>query len=138
MANAQILTLRGMVDAIIALDIPSVRRVFPAPPENVSTADLPAMWPALPSIATNDREIFCKATTEDIAMSLFVAVEPYGQDTQANRFDLAIALGDELRTAFNAWEYSLWLDYDIAVTTAQVVAQTGYWGIIAELTARNA
>ena len=131
------LTLRGMVDAIISLDLVSVKKVYNAPPESNNTADLPALWPMLPSIATNDREIACVNTQNEITVSMMIAVQPYGQDVQSGRFDLAIKLGDELRDALDAWNYSLWVDYDISVSSDIVGSATGYWGIVANITARN-
>lgn len=137
MASAIKLTLRGLADAIIALKLPSVAEVYPAPPESENTADLPSMWPTLPSLATNDSPFACDVMTKDVTMGIVIAVEPNGQSAQDARFNLAIKLGDELRTALDGLKYSLFSDYTINVSTSIDVAGTGYWGIVAEYTARN-
>lgn len=141
---ADILTMRGMVDAIIAIDLKSVEVVYNAPPESVATPDLPALWPSLPSVASNDAVLVCDGFTGDVTMDIVIAVEPYGQDEQEVRFDFAIQLGDELRAALSTtsyqpvWDYSFHTDYEISVVTDINVGDSWYWGIRATVTARNA
>ena len=131
------LTLRGMVDAIIAIDLDNVAQVYSSPPESVATADLPCLYPDLLTIGTNERIFNCDGMTEDVTAILVIAVEPFGQDTQQARFDLSVLLADELRDAFADWDYSLFIDYTVDMVADIVISQKGYWGVRATITATN-
>ncbi len=137
------ITLRGIVDAIAALSLAGVRTVYAEPPSNVTTDELPALWPELPTLDSGDFVFSCDTLNTTATMQFVIAVSPYGQKTQPIRFNDSVDIVDQLRTVLSTtshggtWSYSTFLYFELSVGTDINTMTAFYWGIRATITARN-
>jgi len=123
--------------ALAALSVTGVTRKFTHPPASLATADLPAMWPGLPS---GNEPAFTFQTSggwPTLICDLTVAVEPVAQSTQSSNYDLMITIIDNLSTALRAASIGRSLLTWIITGNAQVtVAGTTYWAVIATVSGK--
>jgi hypothetical protein len=131
-------TYAAFTAAVAALSITGRKRAYSSPPMQITTADLPASYPRLPSGGLNtDSLSTCTNSGNRRVVDLVVVVEPLGQGTQPQNFAATIAIIDAveaaLRTASDGGIITPWLEW--AITTAPViVGDTPYWAVTATVT----
>lgn len=143
MANE--LKLRGLIDAVTALEITGVKKVYTEPPPNTNRPQTPALWPELPFLERGEMLFSCDALNVRASLSFVVAIAPYGQKTQEVKFDLAVDMADAIKTALDTLTdpaattyFCNFLDLEISVTTDIQTMTAAYWGVRATVTAENA
>lgn len=126
------MTLRIFLDALLAASLPSVKRVFTAPPDALNTADLPALWPELPGVG--DAAItFGGDYWPTYRVRLVLAIEPVAQSTRAQVFARTVDLLDEMLATYEGVDAALSrlsLSAQVAVTE---VAGTAYWAVACDV-----
>ncbi len=135
-------TNAAFLTAIQAMTVTGVSRHYEEPPRKLSTADLPAAFPLMPSGALGEKSLSCYDTNKTRSIGYVVAIEPVGQGTQAENYGQLAAVMDNMETAFDALEKSQggtlanFIEYEIA---AEIFAVAGidYWSIVATISARD-
>ncbi len=129
------MTYTEFVEHVAAVGVVGVHRSFGAPPNQLSTADLPAKWPRLPD---GDSEI---ATFGDdlgldtLRCDLVVAVEAVGQNTQPANYARCLQMVDGLQAGLTvAAQAGGVIDRWGLRLMADLVGQTPYWLIVASVT----
>ena len=116
------------------LTIAGVTKAYSAPPTQLSTAQLPAMWPRLPSGETTIATMTGAAGLPSLTCDLVIAVEAYGQNTQPANYAKALAIIDALQAALadealdgvvDTWQMRL---------DVEQIGDTAYWAIVATVT----
>lgn len=130
-------TYAGFIDAIEALSVTGVARVFQGPPAALSTADLPAMWCQVPR--GDEKAITFQAAGgwPTLTVEVYLAIEPAAQNMQAENFAAQVAALDNLAAALRTLDVGKApLSWELrAVTIA--VAGANYWGVVATVTGRG-
>lgn len=95
-------TYAAFIDNVAGLSITGVTRQYTAPPQQLSTADLPASYPRLPiadnqSITLTHARGLLSATVE-----LVVVMEPYRQGSNVSNFEACVDMIDAIETALTA------------------------------------
>jgi len=121
--------------ALAELSVTGVTRAFTHPPESLGTADLPALWPGLPSGNEPMLTFQTKGGWPEMTCDLVVAVEPVPQNIQSANYDDMITIIDNLSTALRAASIGRGpLTWTIAGNAQVTVAGTIYWAVIATVT----
>jgi len=96
-------TYTAVISALAEMNVPGVRRRYAAPPLSLSTADLPASYPMLPSGSDANLVLgnggLAGGNQPTITVDLVFALEPIGQGTYIQNFAAATALIDNIVTA---------------------------------------
>jgi hypothetical protein len=122
------------VATLSGLTVAGVRKVYTSPPVQLSTAQLPAMWPRLPS---GESTVVTMAGGLDLPMlrcDLVIAVEPWQQNTQPANYGRTLALLDALQAALAAECDDGTLDSWTVRIDGEMVGEVPYWAIIATVT----
>jgi len=130
-------TLNQFVTAVSGVTLASATRTFAYPPETINTADMPAQWVGLPQGDSPDIISAVNIRNKTRTVDLIVAVSPYGQDTQKQRFDTAVTVMDEIETALDALTTMNFMSYTMRMTTEVQAGQLGYWAVVATVTGRD-
>ena len=99
-------TYAAFVTALTGLTVTGVTRRYTEPPQSLSTADMPAQYPLLPS--GDDRPITHGQGSrpgdglETLRLDLVIAYEPVAQNTNSANFTGLLTLMDNARTAIKA------------------------------------
>jgi hypothetical protein len=124
--------------AVAALSIAGRKRAYTSPPMQITTADLPASYPRLPSGGLNpDSLSTCTSSGNRRVVDLVVVVEPMGQGTQPQNYAATLAIIDAvenaLRTASDGGTITPWLEWTLSIAPV-VVGDTPYWAVTATVT----
>jgi len=136
-------TNAAFVAALQAMTVTGVTRHYDEPPGALSTADLPAAFPMMPQAQLGQTVLSCLANNKTRGMQYAIALEAAGQGTISQNYALIAAMMDNLETALDGLAthsggtLALWIDYNIATGTVVDIAGTEYWGVVAEIVARN-
>lgn len=131
-------TYATFVTAVTGLAIAGITRQYDYPPQQITTADLPASFPRLPGGTLNlDTLTTCDTSGNARTMELIVLVQALGQDNNEPNYDDTITLIDAvdgaLRTAMDGATIMPILEWTLS--SGQVpVGGSAYWGITAEIT----
>lgn len=130
-------TFVQLVDAVQALSVTGVTRHYDYPPESISTADLPALWPmpgagGLPSIQSS-----CIGIDKTRTIPIFIAIEPVAQGTNSQNYEALPPIMDALETALDGMTVADFVEYELDSGTVFAVAEIQYWGVTATVTTRN-
>lgn len=128
------MTYAEYVVTLAGLTVPGVARRFNAPPTQLSTAQLPAMWPRLPRGASNVVTLGSALDMAVLTCDLIVAVEPVGQNTQPTNYAKAIGLIDALQSALAAEAAGGMVDSWTFRLDGELVGETAYWVVVATVT----
>lgn len=123
--------------ALAALSVTGVTRKFAYPPASVGTADLPAMYPALPRGIEGGLTFVSNGGWPALFCDLIVLLEPVGQNTQSGNYAATIAMIDNVSAALRSSDIGrAKLNWE-TITNVQVdVAGTPYWAVITTVEAR--
>lgn len=130
------MTISEWVAGLAALSITGVKRKYTAPPQQVNTGDLPAMYPRVPQ-DTVEVVSFGGTTGLTVAsIELVIAICPYALSTAATEFARAVSLIDAMKTTLDAAVISLGIDrYTIRQDILDLGSDTVYWGLVATVEA---
>jgi hypothetical protein len=122
------------VATLSGLTVAGVRKVYTSPPVQLSTAQLPAMWPRLPS---GESTVVTMAGGLDLPVlrcDLVIAVEPWAQNTQPVNYGRALALLDALQAALADESAEGTVDSWTVRIGGEAIGETAFWAIIATVT----
>jgi hypothetical protein len=117
--------------------ITGVTRFYDEPPASLSTADLPAAFPLMPSGVLGERVTSCVDDSKTRLMDYVICVEAAGQGTQAQNYAALAAIMDSLEDKLDALTTANFTDYEIAANTTFAVADIPYWSIVASVSMRS-
>lgn len=137
-------TNKAFLDAVQGLTPQGVSRIFSEPPRQVSTAELPAAFPLMPSGGIGEKVLSCWASNKTRSIGYIVLIEAVGQGTQPQNYGQLATLMDHLETALDTLEKSQdatdgianFVEYDIAAVI-YTVGGHDYWAIEATINARD-
>jgi len=135
-------TNAAFLAAIQALIVSGVTTHFDEPPRALSTAQLPAAFPLMPSGAMGEKVLSCWSQNKTRSIGFVIAIEAVGQGTQPQNYARLAALMDNLETALDGLEKSQggtlanFIEYDIAAEIFEV-AGNDYWSVVATVSARD-
>lgn len=130
-------TYAAFVAALAALSPSGVTRKFSNPPASLGTADLPALWPQLPSGNEPAFTFEGGGGWPVLSCGLVIAVEPVNQNTQPANYAAMVTMMDSLSTALRAADIGRsQITWSIAGNAQVDVAGTTYWAVIATVEAR--
>lgn len=129
-------TYAAFVASINALTVTGVKRKYTSPPNRLSTADLPAMYPRLPSGAEGPVTADGQGMWPTLTAEIVIVVEPVGQNLQPTNFAAAVTMLDNLsialRSAQLAKSKTRWTMRQQIVNYG---TETNYWTLVASVTA---
>jgi hypothetical protein len=124
-------TYTDFVGDIAGMTISGVTRQYTAPPQQLSTADLPASYPRLPIADNQSVTLTHGRGLLQAVMELVVVVEPYRQGTNVVNFATCLTLVDAIETALaanaNTYEIDRW---SIALQIEEYGADRPYWQLV--------
>jgi hypothetical protein len=94
------MTFVEFVQGVAGLSVTGVKRKHPAPPSSLGAADLPVMYPRIPTQTTEPQTFSANGSSATVEIAVVVA--PDGLDTKGANFVLACALVDSLNAALSA------------------------------------
>lgn len=125
------------IAGLCGLSVAGVKRAIAYMPAQVSTADLPLLFPSLPRGETQIVTLTGGMDLPTLRVTLVILVEPTAQNRPQPTWDACIALLDAQAAALDAATltqgvvgYSIRLDQ---ISLSGVDAATTYWAIIAEV-----
>ena len=119
---------------LAGLDVTGVVKRYSSPPTQLSTAQLPAQWPRLPSGETQIATMSGGVGIPSLTCDLVVAVEAYGQNTQPANYTKALTVIDALQVALTAEALDGVVDSWQLRLDAEQIGDTAYWVIVATVT----
>lgn len=129
------MTYAFFVAGLRALTVTGVRRVYDAPPSQLSTAQLPAMYPRLPEGNTSIATLGEALDLFSCAGELVIVVAPLSQDSNKVNMNDAISLMDALHTTLaSAADDNQYDKWTIRIEN-DVIGDTPYWLIVARVEA---
>ena len=90
------------VSALTGMSVTGVRRAYTSPPAQVSTADMPMLFPKLPEGSTEVDTLGNTTGIRRMTCDLVLAVEPITQNRQSANYAATLTLLDALETALIA------------------------------------
>lgn len=129
-------TYAAFYDALQAMAVTGVTRHYDNPPASLDTADLPAAFPLLPDGSKVEGGYTCIVAKER-RCQFVICIDAAGQGTMSENTEALIPLMDNLETAIDSLTVMPLIEYTIEAGTV-AVAEQEYWGITAEITARDA
>lgn len=136
---AVITSYAAFTTALAALSITGVKRKFTAPPASVDTADLPAIWPGLPSAIEPQMTFATPGGWPAMKCDLVVALEPVVQNTQSANYAATVAMLDTLSGVLRTPANHIGRGPMTWTITANVqinVSGNLYWAVIATVEVR--
>lgn len=128
------MTYAEYVATLTALTVAGVTKRYSAPPAQLSTAQLPAMWARLPSGTVEVVAMDGGAGLPSFTCDLVIAIEAMGQNTQPANYAKALAVIDAMQTTLTTEALNSDLDsWQMRVDVDQV-GDTAYWVIVATVT----
>lgn len=122
-------TLRG-------LTVAGVKRKFNGPPNQLSTADLPAQYPRLPDYQNNTQTMSGGMGLATLKAEIAVVIEAVGQNyNYLANFDAAVAMLDAMQDALSGITITAGLN---SWTLRQEITEFGatpYWVLVAAVEA---
>lgn len=132
-------TLQAFYYGLSRLSVTGVARTYEYEPDGVTTADLPALWVALPSAdngAASNWATACDVTGKSRTAVVVVAIEPAGQDGPGRNTAAVLRMMDALEMALDGLTYP-YVDYTLTGGQPIETALTQYWGVTATVTIRG-
>ena len=128
------MTYTEFVETLAAINVAGVQRRFGAPPNQLSTADLPAMWPRLPDSDSSVATFGGGMDLDTLRCEVAVCVEAVGQNMQPTNYARCLQLVDAMQAALVAAAGDGVIDSWTLKLTAEMVGQTPYWLLVASVT----
>ncbi len=121
------------------MTVSGVARNYEYEPDGLTTADLPALWVALPSgdsAQASNWSTASEVTGKSRTAVVVVAIEPAGQDAPGPNTKAVLKMMDALETALDALAYPF-VEYTMSGGQPIETALTQYWGVTATVTVRG-
>jgi len=131
------MTYAEYVATLTALTVTGVTKRYSAPPSQLSTAQLPAMWARLPSGTVEVVAMDGGAGLPSFTCDLVIAIEAMAQSTQPANYAKGIAVIDALQAALTTEALEGVLDSWALRLDAEAIGDTAYWVIVATVTGSN-
>ncbi len=131
------MTYAEYVATLTALTVAGVTKRYSAPPAQLSTAQLPAMWARLPSGTVEVVAMDGGAGLPSFTCDLVIAIEAMAQNTQPANYAKGIAVIDALQAALTTEALEGVLDSWALRLDAEAIGDTAYWVIVATVTGSN-
>ncbi len=128
------MTYTEYVATLAGLSITGVVKAYSSPPTQLSTAQLPAQWPRLPSGETAVASLGGEMGLPSFTCDLVIAVEAMQQNTQPANYTKALALIDALQTALTTEALNNVVDSWQMRLDGEQIGDTAYWVIVATVT----
>jgi len=119
---------------LAALPVTGVVKLYTSPPTQLTTAQLPAMWPRLPQGETQIVAMTGGTGLPALTCDLVIAVEVLGQNTQPANYAKALTTIDALQTALIAEALDGVVDSWALRLDVEQIGDTAYWVIVATVT----
>jgi hypothetical protein len=124
-------TYATFISNIAGMSISGVTRQYTAPPQQLSTADLPASYPRLPIADNQSVTLTHGRGLLQAAVELVIVVEPYRQGTNVANFATCVALVDAVETSLatnaNTYEIDRW---NIALQIEEYGIDRPHWQLV--------
>lgn len=116
------------VTNLTGMSVTGVTRVYTEPPRSLNTADLPAMWPQLPTAENSSVTLTHASGLRQATVDLIIAVEPYQQSTNNANFSATITLLDNIETALVTNAASFGIDrWSVRQGILEVTENNSFW-----------
>ena len=134
---AIITSYETFIEALTDLTVTGITRTFTEPPNSIGSADLPAMWPGLPSGEEIPMTFQTAGGWPTLTCDLIVAVEAVAQDTQSANFSATVEIMDNLSSALRLASIGrAALTWTITANAQVQVAGVTYWAVIATVSGK--
>lgn len=127
-------TYTDFVSDIAGMTVSGVTRQYTAPPQQLSTADLPASYPRLPIADNQSVTLTHGRGLLTAAVELVVVMEPYRQGTNVANFTATVTMIDAIETAIvtNAADYDI-DRWNIVQSVEEYGIDRPYWQLVARI-----
>ena len=127
-------TYTGFVNNIAGMSISGVTRQYTAPPQQLSTADLPASYPRLPIADNQSVTLTHGRGLLTAAAEIVVVMEPYRQSTNVVNFAACVTMIDSIETAIvanaNTYDIDRW---NIVLQVEEYGIDRPHWQLVARI-----
>lgn len=121
------------VKNVAGTKVSGIRRNFDGAPTQLSTAQLPAMWPRVPT-ANSANAVLCGGVgLSTIVCELVVAIEPLAQGESIKNFETALTVMDNLHDALAAKIVTYEINRWTLRVNQSLIGDTAYWVIVASV-----
>ena len=127
------MTYATFVANLMDLTVTGVTRVHDEPPAQISTADLPVMYPRLPELSNEVISLGLLSGLPQMQCEVVILVEPIGQSINSANFAAMVAIIDAFNAALVASDIRA-DNWSIRQETA-VLSDTPYWALVATVEA---
>lgn len=128
------MTLATFTAALGGLSVTGVKRAYTAPPAQLATANLPALYPRIPASLASAVPVLAGNGVDlrRLTAELVIVVEPLGQSTAPTNFERTVGLIDALHAALeDACATDDAIDGWSLRLTAEEVGDNAYWMLVA-------
>lgn len=129
------MTYTSFVNGLAAIAVAGVTRKYTSPPSQISSADLPAMYPRLPEGNQEIASFGYQAGIFAASCELVVLVKANQQGTAAANFTQCLTLLDALNTAIDSNALTLKVDRWTLRQDGEFVGDAVYWALVAKVEA---
>ena len=126
------LTMAGLVDGLTGLSWSGITKVFGEMPQQVTTANIPYMYPRIPASSAAAATFSAAIGLRSATVELVTVVGTPSQGTNAAKFDKMVALIDSMHAVLAANALTLNIDQ---WTIGSEYTEDGYWLIVATVEA---
>jgi hypothetical protein len=119
------------VTNISGLSVTGVSKTFTTQPSRLSTSQLPAMWPRIPSGSAGNVVLCGSVGLTEVVCELLVAIEPVDQSNNDHNFSACLTIMDNLQTALAAQMNTYGIDRWSMRLRQQLIGETAYWTVTA-------
>ena len=121
------LTIAGLVNGLTGLSWTGITKVFGEMPQQVTTANIPYMYPRIPAASAASATFSAAIGLRSATVELAVVVGTPSQSTNAAKFDKVLALIDNMHDVLAANALALNID---RWTIGSQYTEDGYWLIV--------
>lgn len=119
--------------ALAAVTVTGVKRAYSYQPGQIATADMPLMFPAIPSGNQAVATFGGAGGLFSARLNLVVLVEPLAQSTAQSRWTRGLAIMDALHAALLAAADDTGMDSAALRIESVLIGDTEYWGVVADV-----
>lgn len=127
-------TYTTFVNNVAGMTISGVTRAYTSPPQQLSTADLPASYPRLPIADNQSVTLTHGRGLLTAAVEIVVVLEPYRQGTNVANFAACVTMIDAIETALatnaNTYDIDRW---NIIQTIEEYGVDRPHWQLVARI-----
>lgn len=130
-------SIATFISELASMTVTGVTRQYVYPPNQLSTADLPASFVTLPT-AVNETIATCDEVSDTFTAELVIALEPTGQNLQPTNYAAVLAMMDNVNAALKATDFTDLLQASWQLSTPPtVIGASAYWSVTATVTAQG-